>query len=245
MSSGPDEIRRNEQRGHIHMASIIRRRPSAAMLVAIVALLLALSGSATAALVVTGSSIKDGTITGQDMRNRTLGARKLTRKAISSLSGKQGPRGAQGPQGPQGVQGAQGVPGPQGATGPSKTFVDNEPGPITNQETRVLEVEIEPGSYTAQVNLELHPTGAQGQGYCKFRAPAGSSPVLLGFTGQQYLGNVAASGQIDSRFISYGGGFASPQGGIVEMVCRSEAANSLASMGGDLVVTKIGELVAG
>lgn len=205
------------------------------MLVAIAAVVLALSGSATAALVVTGGSVKDGTITGEDLKNRTLASKKLTKKAIASLTGKQGP---------QGPPGSTGCTGPQGAMGPSRTFVDNEPGPITNEETRVLEVAIEPGSYTAQVNLEVHPTGAQGQGYCKFRAPAGSSPVLLGFTGQQFLGNVLASGQIDSRFISYGGGFDTPQGGVVEMVCKSEAANSLDTMGGDLVVTKVGDLVA-
>jgi hypothetical protein len=223
------------------MSSIRKRRPTVAMVVAMVALFVALSGSATAAIVMTGSNIKDGTIAGKDLKNRTLGSKKLSKKAIRSLKGKAGPQGPQGAQGPQGVQGP---PGPQGAAGPSKTYVDNEPGPITDQETRVMQVEVEPGSYTAQVNLELHATGAQGQGYCKFRAPADSSPVLLGYTGQQFLGDVPASGQIDSRFISYGGGFTTSQGGIVEMVCKSQAPNSLESMGGDLVVTKVGELSA-
>jgi hypothetical protein len=46
------------------MRSIIRRWPSPGLVVAIVALFVAFGSTATAALVMTGASIKDGTITG-------------------------------------------------------------------------------------------------------------------------------------------------------------------------------------
>jgi hypothetical protein len=82
--------------------------------VALVALLLALSGSATAALVMTGSSIKDGTITGKDLANRTLGSKKLSKRAISALAGKPGPQGPAGPRGAEGSSGADGLQGPPG-----------------------------------------------------------------------------------------------------------------------------------
>ena len=94
------------------MRSILRRlarRHSTA--VAYLALFAALGGSAYAAAAVTGNDIKDGTITGSDVKNRSLGTKKLTRKAVSALTGQRGPAG---PQGPAGVQGAKGDRGPQG-----------------------------------------------------------------------------------------------------------------------------------
>ena len=210
------------------MSKIMKRRPSPALVVAIVALFVAFSGTATAALVMTGKDIKDGTITGKDVKNRSLGTRELSKKAISSLK-----RHAQG--------GEQGAAGPAGPAGPSKAYVDNLPGPITDQLTRIMEVTVEPGSYTAQANLEVHATGATGQIECRLRA-LGGTPTLLGFSGVQFIADVPAAGQIDSRFISLGGGF-NTTGGVVEMVCLS-GSNPVESTDGDLVVTKVGELVA-
>ena len=46
--------------------------PSPAMVVALTALFLALGGSAYAALVITGKSIRNNTITTKDIRNGTL-----------------------------------------------------------------------------------------------------------------------------------------------------------------------------
>jgi hypothetical protein len=69
------------------MSSIMKRRPSPALVVATVALFVAFSGTATAALVLTGRNIKDGTITAKEVKNSTLGTNKLSNKAISSLKG--------------------------------------------------------------------------------------------------------------------------------------------------------------
>jgi hypothetical protein len=101
------------------MRSIVKRRPSPALVVALVALFVAFSGTATAALVMTGKNIKDGTITGKDVQNRTLGTNKLSKKAVASLIGQRGPAGPAGPQGPKGEAGVQGVQGPKGDTGPA------------------------------------------------------------------------------------------------------------------------------
>jgi hypothetical protein len=46
--------------------------PSPAMVVAVVALIVSLSGSAYAAFVITGKNIKNGTVTGRDIRNHSL-----------------------------------------------------------------------------------------------------------------------------------------------------------------------------
>jgi hypothetical protein len=84
--------------------------------VAYLALFAALGGSAYAAVTVTGQSIKDGTITGRDVKNRSLGTNKLSASAVSSLTGRPGPAGPQGDRGPAGPSGAA---GPKGAAGPA------------------------------------------------------------------------------------------------------------------------------
>jgi hypothetical protein len=65
------------------------------MLVALVALLVALSGSAIAATLITSKQIKDGTIQARD----------ISRNARASFTGPRGPMGPEGPAGPQGQTG--------------------------------------------------------------------------------------------------------------------------------------------
>ena len=94
------------------MRSILRRlarRHTTA--VAYVALFAALGGSAYAAVTVTGKQIKDGTVTGNDVKNRSLGAGELSASALGSLAGERGPAG------PQGAPGPKGDPGKPGASG--------------------------------------------------------------------------------------------------------------------------------
>ena len=93
---------------------LLRRHGTA---VAYLALFAALGGSAYAAVTVTGKNIKDGTITGRDVKNRSLGTSKLTATAVSSLVGRQGPAGPQGPKGDTGLKGDTGATGPKGDTG--------------------------------------------------------------------------------------------------------------------------------
>lgn len=51
---------------------IRRRRPSASMLVAVVALFVSLGGTSVAAIVITGSNVKNGSLTGADVKDRSL-----------------------------------------------------------------------------------------------------------------------------------------------------------------------------
>lgn len=107
-------------------------RPSPAMLVAVIALVVALAGGAVGATLITGDQIKDRSITRKDVKNAsltgtqikdgTLGMRDLSKAARAGLGGPPGVgvAGAPGPAGPQGTQGTagpQGVPGPQGSRG--------------------------------------------------------------------------------------------------------------------------------
>jgi hypothetical protein len=108
--------------------------------VAYLALFAALGGSAYAAVTVTGKNIKDGTVTGRDVKNRSLGSNELSASAVSSLAGQRGPQGAPGVPGPKGDRGEPGArgpagpkgdPGPRGETGPAgPTGPQGPPGPM-------------------------------------------------------------------------------------------------------------------
>ena len=90
------------------------RRPSPALIVSIIALIVATAGTATAATIVVRNSgqIKNGAVKSVDLANgKGVKVADLTRGARTSLRGQQGPRGEQGAQGPAGAQGAPGAPG--------------------------------------------------------------------------------------------------------------------------------------
>ena len=79
-----------------------RRMPSASMVVALIALSVAMSGSAVAASLITGKQIKNRSITSKD----------ISRATMRSLQGRDGLDGEPGDTGPTGPQGPAGPPGP-------------------------------------------------------------------------------------------------------------------------------------
>src|SRR5947208_709341 len=87
----------------------MRRLPSPAMIVALLALCVALGGSAYAAGKINGKNIKNGTISGKKLKNRTITTKKLSSSAIGSLGGRRGPRGYKGLRGARGAKGADGT----------------------------------------------------------------------------------------------------------------------------------------
>lgn len=121
-------------------------RPSPAMVVAVIALVVALGGSAYAAAQLTGRDIRDGSLTGADLAPETITGREVARRSLPGsklVAGSVGrdavaggaieqrhlarrlaerllaapAAGPRGETGPQGPQGARGPAGPQGATG--------------------------------------------------------------------------------------------------------------------------------
>ena len=86
-------------------------RPSAPLVVAVVAIVIATAGTASATTVlITSRQIKNGTI-------RLVDISKQARKALHGKTGETGSVGAAGPQGVPGLQGAQGIQGIQGPQG--------------------------------------------------------------------------------------------------------------------------------
>jgi hypothetical protein len=98
------------------------RRPSPALLVAIIAVFVALGGGgalAASKLIVHTDDIANGAVTGRKLAAGAVGLKKLNTplRAAIAKAGARGVVGQQGPTGPQGTQGPQGPPGPQGSTG--------------------------------------------------------------------------------------------------------------------------------
>jgi hypothetical protein len=161
-----------------------RRRPQASTAVSFVALFVALSGTATAATMISGKEIKNNTVTGadvksssltgSDIKNRSLSAADLSAKAIAELksSGAAGPAGPAGPVGPQGAQGPKGDTGEPGAPGaPGQNGVDGAQGPAgiirvfratagsdnlpINAQSQIVSKSVPQGTYLVTAKLTL------------------------------------------------------------------------------------------
>lgn len=98
------------------------RKPSPAMVVAMVALVVSLGGNAVAATVLISSSsqIKNGIVTSADIRNGTVSSSDLStslRRQLAAAGVNVGAAGGPGQQGVAGATGAVGPTGPKGDTG--------------------------------------------------------------------------------------------------------------------------------
>ncbi len=162
-------------------------RPRPAGLIAVLALFLALGGTATAAKLITGAQIRNSSLTGADVRNSSLtgadvrngslGAADLSSAARSALRGAAGPAGAAGPTGPAGPTGATGVPGPQGPQGPAGVVnalaVAADAHVVTGSGTRtVLTKTLPEGRYVVQAKLSASSAGTA-EVSCSLRRTAG------------------------------------------------------------------------
>jgi hypothetical protein len=142
--------------------------PSPALVVACIAVVLAVTGSAFAA---------QSLINGADIKNGSISRSKLSRSAIKSLSGKRGPAGATGRDGFVGAQGPQGSTGPAGPAGPA--------GPVGPQGPKGTTGNTGPKGDTGNTGLQGQP-GTPGQSLA-FNTTAGPSdagtPLAIGSTG--------------------------------------------------------------
>lgn len=100
------------------------------------------AGSAAAGSLITGASIKDGTITARDLAPSVRAKLAAPRGAVAGNRVVPGPAGAQGERGPAGATGPQGVQGPAGAPGgldPAKVrFVEGEPVGVNGGQTTMV-----------------------------------------------------------------------------------------------------------
>ena len=92
-------------------------RTALVVVVAAIALMASAGAGATAALMITGKQVKDGSLTSADVKNRSLKVKDFSPKAKSRLTGATGATGARGPAGPAGPTGPAGAPGTSGLPG--------------------------------------------------------------------------------------------------------------------------------
>ena len=107
------------------MRKLLGRRPSPAMVVACLALLVALGGTSVAAVEqvrrnsVGPAALQFGAVTGPKIRNNAVTSAKVRNRSLlrADFAPGQLPAGPTGPQGPAGPQGAAGSAGPAGVIG--------------------------------------------------------------------------------------------------------------------------------
>jgi hypothetical protein len=154
--------------------------------IAIVALCMALGGSAYAAATITGATVKDNSLTGRDIRDRSITKRDLRpsilRAATRAETGPAGPRGEAGPGGPQGPAGVQ---GPKGDAGPSEAAVSFLPElALPNAGAPVgPAIPIEAGNWLIDVSgLFVNVVNSERETEC--RLMANPDQEIVGFTNQ-------------------------------------------------------------
>jgi hypothetical protein len=127
-------------------------RPTPAMLVALIALVFAATGTAAAAGMLSGSKLTNNSVTSAKIRNASLGVQDLSSTARSSLRGNTGPQGNPGTPGTPGTKGDKGDKGLTGPQGPQGT-----PGVSNIQHIEAIHVLL--GSQTSSYWYDSCPAG--------------------------------------------------------------------------------------
>lgn len=115
-------------------------RLSYANVTATLALFVALGGTGYAATQLTGKDIRNGSLTGADIKKKSIQLDRLKGRLPTGVTGPQGVTGASGPAGPQGEPGASGAKGDPGTPGAKG---DKGDGGITNLTTTVRDGSLE------------------------------------------------------------------------------------------------------
>jgi len=186
------------------------RRFTPALIVAMISLAVALSGTAVAgtAKLITGSQIANGTITLADIHSSAKSALKGQRGA----TGAQGPVGAPGAQGPVGPLGAQGPVGPQGAIGAKGEKGDKgDKGEDADEEYGVAYVRVQRGTGGqtpwATYSTELgSPVGDTTGGSFRFTCTAAQEPCKVSVVAKVLSDSSTESGKVYPRVLLYQGG---------------------------------------
>ena len=134
-------------------------RQSPALIVAMLALFVALTGTAvaTTSALIGSAQIRNNSITGLDVKNRSL-------RPIDFRGSVRGPRGLRGLPGATGATGATGVTGAKGDTGPAGPFPDVLPagktlrGNIAMSDTATAAGQIQRTAYSFVFTMTAAPT---------------------------------------------------------------------------------------
>jgi len=185
------------------------RKFSPSTLIALLAVFVAIGGTATAASgLINGKKIKPGTVTGKQIKNQSITKAKISTAALAAFAGAQGPQGERGPQGDKGPQGEPGAPGTT-AISASATKVAQSPNVIARQLTLddlpdsryIVMAEVSVVSQTAgsQVTCTLDGNGGATEDTAEWTNPANNSRTVLWM-------NMATQPEIDQLFVDCSAG---------------------------------------
>jgi hypothetical protein len=197
----------------LHMKRFARRHtPSGSMVIALIALVVAMSGSAVAASLITSKQIKDGTIQTRDISKTAI----HSLKATAATSGVPGPAGLQGPQGDPGPKGDPGAPGAQGVAGPTGPSDAYSVGDASNSGSQPpLTLNLPAGDYIAFGQYSLAwPQAASAPAGCSLFGGGGDAN-LYATVEQGGVTQTTSSGSIRVHLTSPG---------TVKLTCSSPAA---------------------
>lgn len=133
------------------------RIPSPATCISTVALLFAVTGTATAAGLITGAQIKDNTVGSPDLRNNSVATQDVRNNSLTTLDVQNGSlkatdfapgeltTGPAGPAGPAGLAGPAGPAGPQGTPGVSGLEIVTNTSAGNSAFAKVIEAECPAG----------------------------------------------------------------------------------------------------
>jgi hypothetical protein len=131
------------------MNRIAHQRPSGAMVVAIVAIVIATAGSATAAGLITSAKIKNNTVTGADIRDGTVASKDVRNRSLVADDFRPGqlPTGPRGLTGAAGRTGLAGPPGAAGRDGVVRLEYPHDAAVLANGNSQDLAVGCPPGTF--------------------------------------------------------------------------------------------------
>ncbi len=216
------------------------KRPSASMVVACLALLIALGGTSVAAI----SALPKGSVTTAALHNGAVTTSKLANKAVTLAKLATGARipGPRGPKGDPGTKGDPGPRGPSGPTGPSDAYLDTNGGPVTLPaltDVRVATVRVpDAGVYVIWSKETLHPDPAHTnltQSIC--RLGTGQANDATADVSQAYI----APGVFQSMTNLFTGQFSAAT--VVNLVCVVDGISDVRDI--KLVAIKAGTLTTG
>ncbi|HMT04570.1 MAG TPA: hypothetical protein PKD76_03400 [Solirubrobacterales bacterium] len=132
------------------------KRPQLGTILASLALIVALGGTATAASgLINGKQLKNNSVTGKKLKNKTITKNKLAPKTITALKGQKGEKGDTGVQGPKGDQGAPGINGVNGVVAPVYGESVGSINIPANTELGVTTLPVPAGKYIVTANVSI------------------------------------------------------------------------------------------
>lgn len=193
------------------------------ILIAIVAVALLGAGTATAAKLIGGKDVRNGSLTGVDIKPASLGIGVLNEAAREELRGRRGPQGERGPSDAYAVRGRGRVRVRQ------------------NADNALLTRAVPAGSYTVQAKaVLLNASSAVASPNCQLLVSSGGRFASLDQVNDVPLNALGSTGDTAEVVVM---GFADlPAGGTFRLRCTPGANESFSARDRVLIATRVGVL---